>query len=148
MARTPEQRAQDEQRVEAALLGKLLPKHDKRIHTKVVGVTKTNADGSSRQEAIEKMRQFDVVSLERNPKDPWDTNAIKVMALAQPARRKKGETQASAAEVSKVQIGHLDGDLARELAPLLDHGDRWWAIATRVGGPRTQGCSLMLCHLA
>ena len=148
MARSPEQRAVDEQRMEQALLGKLLPKHDRRIQTKVVGVTHANADGSSRQDAIALMHQFEIVELLRNPKDEWDHNAIKVMALiAQAPRRKKGELKAKVAETCRVQIGHLDTELAKELAPALDRGDRWYAIATRVGGPRTQGCSLMLCHL-
>jgi hypothetical protein len=147
--RTPEERARDERRVEQALLGQLLPAHSERRHTKVVGVTHTNADGSSRQLAIEKMHQFDVVELVRNPQDQWDANAIKVMALlAEPGRRKKGEAHATSPEIRRIQIGHLDGELARELALALDRGERWWAIATRVGGPRTQGVSLMLCHLA
>jgi hypothetical protein len=146
--RSPEERARDEQRVEQALLGKLLPKHDRRLQTKVVGVTSANADGTSRQDAIKLMRQFETVELLRNPNDEWDRNAIKVMALiAQPARRKKGEVHATAPDIRRVQVGHLDGELAKELAPALDRGDRWWAIATRVGGPRTQGVSLMLCHL-
>jgi hypothetical protein len=146
--RTPEERARDEQRVERALLGELLPKNDRRLHTKVVGVTKPNTDGSSRQDAIAKMHQFDLVELVRNPNDPWDSNAIKVMALIeQPARRKKGEVHAAAPEIQRAQVGHLDAELAKELAPALDRGERWWAIATRVGGPRTQGVSLMLCRL-
>lgn len=146
--RSPEERARDEQRVEQALLGKLLPKHDRRLQTKVVGVTSANADGSSRQDAIKLMHQFEVVELLRNPNDEWDRNAIKVMALiAQPARRKKGEVHATAPNIIRIQVGHLDGELAKEIAPALDRGEHWWAIATRVGGPRTQGVSLMLCHL-
>lgn len=147
--RSPEDRARDEQRVEMALLGQLLPKHDRRIHTKVVGVTKTNPGGGDRQLLIAQMSQFDLVELVRNPEDEWDANAIKVMALiAETARRKKGEVHASAPEIRRSQIGFLDAELAKELAPQLDRGERWWAIATRVGGPRTQGVSLMLCHLA
>jgi hypothetical protein len=155
--RSPEERARDEQRVEQALLGQLLPRHDERLHTKVVGVTKLNPDGSSRQAAIEEMHQFDVVELVRNPGDEWDSNAIQVVvSLERAARRKKGEpapaagSGAAALSVTsrRVQIGFLDAALAAELAPKIDHGERWWAIATRVGGPRTQGVSLMLCRLA
>lgn len=147
MARTPEERARDERRVELALLGRLLPNHDRRIHTKVVGVTKENADGSSRQAAIEQMNQFDVVELVRNPRDPWDSNAIQVVAsIERPARRKKGEAHAPQPETQRVQVGFLDAELARQLAPAIDGGERWFAIATRVGGPRTQGVSLMLCR--
>jgi hypothetical protein len=147
-SRTPEERLRDEHRVEQALLGRLLPRHDKRVHTKVVGVTHHNADGSSRQDVIGKMRQFDVVELVRNPQDEFDSNAIQVIAsIAAEPRRKKGEITSRPGELQRVQIGHLDGELAAQLAPAIDAGERWWAIATRVGGPRTLGVSLMLCHL-
>jgi hypothetical protein len=95
------------------------------------------------------MHQFDVVELRRNPSDEWDRNAIQVLALIErPGRRKKGEVTAAAPEIVRIQIGHLDGELSAQLAPAIDRGERWWAIATRVGGPRTLGCSLMLCRLA
>lgn len=67
MARTPDQQALDEQRVEEALSGKLLPAHDRRIHAKVVGVTHNNADGSSRQAAIERIRQFELAGGPHRP---------------------------------------------------------------------------------
>lgn len=146
-SRTPEERARDERRVEQALLGELLPKHDRRVHTKVVGVTHMNEDGSSRQAAIEKMRQFDVVELVRNPHDEWDRNAIKVIAsIPGEPRRRRGQPPQPGG-IIQVQVGHIDGELAAEIGPAIDRGERWWAIATRVGGPRTLGVSLMLCRM-
>ncbi len=143
--RTPEQRSLDEERVEAALLGRLLPSHDRLIHAKVVGVTHNNADGSSRQDAIARIRQFDQVELVHNPKDEWDRNAIQVIALlAEPERRRKGETEVRVGAVRRVQVGHLEADLAIELAPALDRGEPWKAVVTRVMLLRTHGLSLML----
>jgi hypothetical protein len=129
MSRTAAQRTRDEERVELALLGKLLPSHDRRIHTKVVGVMSKNEDGSSRQDAIAKMAQFDLVDLVRNPQDQWDYNAIKVMATI---------------DGDKIQIGHVDRDLAADVAPRIDAGERWAAICTRVGSHISKGASLML----
>lgn len=138
--RTPAERTRDEQLVEAALLGKLLPPHDQRIHTKVVGVTATNPDGSSRQDAIWKMTQFEFVDLVRNPGDRFDRNAIQVIATipAPPSRSNH------AGGTCRVQIGHIDADIAHGLAPRLDAGEPWRAIATRVGGKISRGVSLML----
>jgi hypothetical protein len=144
-SRTPEQRTRDEQTVEQALLGKLLPPHDRLIHAKVVGVTHTNADGSSRQDAIGQMRQFELVELKHNPNDEWDRNAIQVFALVtSPARRRKGDSEDLPAEVRRVQIGHLEADLAAELAPALDRSEPWHALVTRVMLLRTHGVSLLL----
>ncbi len=129
MARTAAQRAYDEQRVELALLGRLLPTaHDKRLHAKVAGVKHPNEDGSSRQEAIAKLHQFDSLELERRPNDEFDENAIAVLAEI------AGE---------RVQVGFIPADLARELAPAIDAGETWKAIATRVTDHITRGVSLM-----
>jgi hypothetical protein len=129
MARTAAQRHRDEELVEKALLGQLLPSHGQRIHTKVVGVMHHNADGSSRQDAIAKLIQFDQVDLVRNPEDEYDRNAIKVIA---------------AIEGRQIQIGHIDKDLAWKIAPKMDAGEKWRAIVTRVGTHISKGASLML----
>lgn len=129
MSRTAAQRTRDEERVELALLGKLLPAHDSRIHTKVVGVMHNNRDGSSRQDAIAKMSQFDQVELVRNPDDEHDGNAVMVIARV---------------EGTRIQIGHLDRDLAAKVAPRVDAGETWQAIATRVDRHISKGASLML----
>src|SRR4051794_24061660 len=138
--RTSAQRTRDEQLVEAALLGALPPPHDLREHTKVVGVTATNPDGSSRQDAIWKVTQFEFVDLVRNRYDQYDSNAIQVFATIAdtPSRTNpQGGTR-------RVQIGHIDADLARLIAPRIDAGEPWRAITTRVGGKISRGVSLML----
>lgn len=127
--RTPEERERDDERIELALLGKLVPEHDRIEHTKVVGVTATNSDGTNRQELVKKVRQFDEMELVRNPNDNWDRNAIKVMAQIGGRR---------------VQIGHIDGKLAAIIAPGMDRGDSWGAVVTKTGGRISLGVSLML----
>lgn len=129
MSRTAAERTKDQERVELALLGKLLPEHDSRIHAKVVGVMHNNQDGSSRQEAIGKMIQFDLVDLVRNPADEYHRNAVKVIATV---------------EGKRIQIGHLDRDLADKIAPKMDAGERWGAITTRVDRHISKGASIML----
>jgi hypothetical protein len=127
MSRTPEQRTRDQQLVEKALLGELLPKLERSsiIHCKVSGVTYKNADGRSRQEIIAKLAQFEFVDLKWNPKDQYDPCAIEVLY--------RGE-----------MIGHIPAELAADLAPRIGTGEPWRAIATRVGGSYTLGVSLML----
>jgi hypothetical protein len=141
MARTPDERARDEQRVQQALLGELLPPHDRRIHCKVVGVMSDNEDGSSRQQAIDRMAQFDFGELVRDPESDYDHNEIEVWATVAPiptARPAPGETTV------RVKIGHLHREVSCELAPAIDAGEKWQAIATRVGGFPSLGVGLML----
>jgi hypothetical protein len=142
MSRTPEQRTRDQQLVEKALFGELLPKlyrgrdrsgrflggRSSVIHCKVVGVTHNNAGGRSRQKIIETMTQFEFVDLKWEPCE-WDPNAIQVLY--------RGE-----------QIGHLPADLAADLAPRIGAGEPWSAITTRVGGSYTLGVSHMLFRRA
>jgi hypothetical protein len=134
--RTPEQRTRDEVRVEQVLTGTIMPISDSWRHTKVVGVKFSNEDGSSRQAAIAEMSQFDFVDLVHNPNDKWDKNAVRVLA-ALADRSSEGQTR-------RIQIGHLDGALATELAPRLDAGEPWGAIVTRIADKITKGVCLML----
>lgn len=50
------------------------------FQTKVAGVSFNNEDGSSRQELLRKMKNDDPVILEREPDNPHDPNAIRVVA--------------------------------------------------------------------
>jgi len=45
----------------------------------VVGVTYSNNDGSSRQNYISKMKLNDNIIIEKEPDNPYDSNAIKVL---------------------------------------------------------------------
>lgn len=50
------------------------------IQTRVAGVSINNKDGSSRQELLKEMKHDDPVILEREPDNPHDSNAIRVVA--------------------------------------------------------------------
>lgn len=74
------------------------------FHTKVVGVTKKNEDGSKRQEVIAGCKVGELVLLIRESENPYDSNAIAVY------------------HSSRKQIGFIAADLAEQLAPDLDSG--------------------------
>jgi hypothetical protein len=91
----------------------------KSFRTKVVGVTKKNEDGSSRQKIIKQCRKGDSLFLVRDPANKFDSNAIEV--------RKKDATM----------VGYLSGELAEDIAPIMDGGKRLAATVLDVtgGGP-------------
>lgn len=72
--------------------------------TRVVGVTFSNEDGSSRARIIAGMTESDKVCLERDPYNQYDANAVKVCVL------KNGE---------KKQIGFLSKDIAADVSSKL-----------------------------
>ena len=49
------------------------------LHTKIAGLTHENPDGTSRQFIIEQCRPYERVSLEHDPENEHDENAVKVM---------------------------------------------------------------------
>ena len=77
------------------------------FHTKIVGVTYQNPDGTKRQKFIKKCRVGESLELVRDPKNRYDPRAIEV-------QRMNGE-----------QLGYLSRDVAGELAPLLDEDRRF-----------------------
>jgi hypothetical protein len=68
--------------------------HDR---TRIAGVFYDNADGSSRQAAIQRCQPLDLVVLRPEPRNPYDSNAIAV-------DRENGE-----------QLGYLPRPLAKEV---------------------------------
>jgi hypothetical protein len=75
------------------------------IRTKVVGVSKKNPNGQSRQDLIETcIESGDNLDLVRDHENPYDENAIGVYI-------RTGE-----------QIGFISGELAEKIAPLMDDG--------------------------
>lgn len=74
------------------------------MRTRVVGVTFSNEDGSSRTRIIAGMSSSDQICLERDPYNQYDSNAVKVCVL------KNGE---------KKQIGFLAKEIAAEVSPKL-----------------------------
>lgn len=76
------------------------------FHSKVAGVTKKNDDGNSRQEIIRKeLKVGDMLFLDREPKNPYDRNAIAVVTSD-----------------NEKKIGYINSELASRLAPLMDRG--------------------------
>lgn len=81
------------------------------FYTKVVGVTFDN-----RQRHIRRTSEGERVTLEREPGNLYDSNAIKVMNEA-------GN-----------QIGHISKDLASSMAPRMDAGVVYHAKVTAITG--------------
>ncbi len=51
------------------------------IRTKIVGVTFCNDDGSSRTKIIAGMTDSDKICIERDPYNPYDSDAVKVCVM-------------------------------------------------------------------
>lgn len=77
------------------------------MNTKVVGVTFSNDDGSSRERIIANMTKFDRVIIERDPMNQYDSNAVKVCVV------KDGKN---------LQIGFVERNLAAQISPKLRRG--------------------------
>jgi len=86
------------------------------LHSKVVGVTRQNHDGSDRQEIARGCRGGERLTLRREPDNPQDANAVAVF-------RANGE-----------QVGYLSAGVAEQLAPLLDAGAPVTAEVSEVTG--------------
>ena len=90
------------------------------IETRVVGVTFEN-----RQAVVAILSEGERVSLIREPDNPFDHNAVKVVRW------------------DRKQIGYLDRDLARKLAPLMDYyGRSIVATVKRLMGGSYPGSSI------
>ncbi len=102
------------------------------FHTKVVGVTFGNDDGTPRQRIIKRCRVRDTVFLVRDPHNAYDSSAVRVV-------RENGE-----------MIGHLSAFRAEQIAPYLDKGWVYRAtISSRTGGWfRARGVNLRIRRLA
>lgn len=94
----------------------------------VIGVTYTNADGSSRQEIIGNCKKGDELILLREPSNPNDPNAIKVCMfkksgfLSKLLRRKP----------VLLQLGYLSEYVALRIAPLMDEGVHVQALVNEI----------------
>ncbi len=83
-----------------------------KIKTKVVGVSRPNENGRSRQEIIEEeVSDGDDLTLQREPENTHDENAIAVY----PGLHFDGDD-------TDDRIGYLNADLASRLAPMIDQG--------------------------
>ena len=104
------------------------------MHTKLVGVTYPNSDGTSRQQILKRMRreecEYEAVYLEPEPDNPYDKNAVKVLNI-------KGE-----------QIGYLSSDLAKDITERISEGEEFFAVITSFTGDEddkpTVGCNIQI----
>ena len=101
-------------------------------YTKVVGVTHKNADGSSRQRILKRMRReerdHERVDLEHEPENPYDENAVKVL-------NSDGE-----------QLGYLERGLAADIVGRAAKGETFSAVITGFTGGE-EGCPTVGCNL-
>jgi hypothetical protein len=86
------------------------------FHSKVVGVTRHNHDGSDRQVIARDCRPGEPLTLRREPDNPQDQNAVAVF-------RANGE-----------QVGYLSASVAEQIAPLLDADAAITAVVSEVTG--------------
>ena len=94
---------------------------------KVVGVSKENADGTSRQEIIvNEVAEDDLLSLELEPDNPYDPNAVKVLS-------KTGN-----------QIGYLGRDVAERVRLAILNEVNITVKASWVSGDKFKGVGLRI----
>lgn len=95
--------------------------------SKVVGVSKLNADGSSRQEIIKReVEEEDRLVLRAESDNPFDNNAVQVLS-------KHGN-----------QIGYLNKELAATVVTALDKDAKMNIIAKWVNGEKMVGVGLRI----
>jgi hypothetical protein len=95
--------------------------------TKVVGVSKENSDGISRQDIIKKeVEEGDSLILALEPENEWDKNAIKVLS-------KLGN-----------QIGYLNREMAIKVKPALENQAEVHSKATWVNGDKMLGVGIRI----
>ncbi len=97
------------------------------IDTKVVGVSKANADGSQRQDIIkEGVFEDDLLELRPEPDNPYDANAVAVFTK------------------DSNQIGYLSREVAERLHNVLNGNLTVAAKVTWVSGEKTIGVGLRI----
>ena len=95
--------------------------------TKVVGVSKDNADGSSRQEIIRsEVAEDDKLTLKEEPENEFDSNAVQVLS-------KLGN-----------QIGYLSKELAETIKPALINQSEVHVTVKWVNGDKMLGVGLRI----
>lgn len=95
--------------------------------TKVVGVSKDNEDGSSRQDIIRReVAEDDKLQLLAEPDNPYDPNAVKVLS-------KLGN-----------QIGYLSKEMAETILPAIKNETEIHVTAKWVNGDKMMGVGLRI----
>jgi hypothetical protein len=99
------------------------------FYTKIAGVSHNNPDGTPRQSIIKRCRSGETLRLVREPSNPYDSDAVKVL-------RQNGE-----------QLGYIPGHVvATGLAHDMDTGTRFKAVITDItgGGVKTFGVNIQI----
>lgn len=95
--------------------------------SKVVGVSKDNADGTSRQKIIlNEVEENERLFLEPEPSNPHDAGAIKVLSKF------------------RNQIGYLNRELAESVKPAIENGTEVIATVKWVNGEKMLGVGLRI----
>ena len=95
------------------------------IRTYIKGVTYKNPEGSSRQTILRSCKKGDIVTLIRDPNNPYDGNAVKVCVTSE---EKSGFlSRILGGKAVTKQLGYLSRNLASKLAPLMDKGIPFYA---------------------
>ena len=100
------------------------------FHAKVVGVTHSNPDGTSRQRIIAGCYPCEVLRLQPEPENPVDKNAIAVL------------------RASGKQIGYLDAELACEVAGRIACGWHYIPIIKEIRGEDSPSLGILLLIVA
>lgn len=107
-----------------------MPSRDSGIrhfHTKVVGVTHKNADGTDRQTVIRKCRLFENLALDHEEDNPHDPNAVRVF------------------RINGQQLGYLNAGLAEEIVEKSESGYHFAVfIKDLTGGNKGQSVGVNL----
>lgn len=105
----------------------------KHFYTKIVGVTKINPDGSSRQKLLKKCKAGERLVLVREHDNPYDQNAIQV-------RRLSGEMLGYIPkETAEIMIEESGGDLGNKYLVEIKDLTGGGLIAKR-----NRGCNLIV----
>jgi hypothetical protein len=101
--------------------------------TKVMGVSRNNANGCSRQRILAGCNQWEKLSLFHEENNPVDKNAVQVL---------RGDGQ---------QIGYLDARLAADIIKRSEQKTRFAVFVSNItGGTRTKplmGCNLLIVEV-
>lgn len=96
------------------------------VLTKVVGATKNNDEDVNIQNILPELEDGSKLNFAREPNNPYDTNAIKVICDYQ-------------------HIGYIKAELAEEIAPIMDSGKELKGYITQITGGidgKNYGCNI------
>lgn len=100
------------------------------FYSKIAGVTHNNPDGTSRQKLLEFCKDGEELQFIREPENAYDKNAIKIC-------RGSGE-----------QLGYTRSELAADLAPRIDAGEKIRVFVSEITGGEqdtsTRGCNIKI----